>query len=165
MFHLAAETSLFQCSKRYFFLFQLLCVHWPLPMLRPCGLFRLLNRFLFCQKRQKQKQKKKTTTTTTKNIAKSIQWFHLHILHIKSTYIVVVGVIRHACLQKGFEMLRKCTILFHRFYKIRTCFKFQAKEVPIQRGPNWRILAQQVFKITVLSPGVLLYFINGLSFI
>ena len=30
-------------------------------------------------------------------------------------------------------------------------------------GPNWRILAQQVFKMTVLSPGVLLYFINGLS--
>ena len=41
----------------------------PLPMLRPCGLFRLLNRFLFCETKN---GKKKTTTTKQNNIAKSI---------------------------------------------------------------------------------------------
>ena len=41
----------------------------PLPMLRPCGLFRLLNRFLFCEtKNEKKKQKQKQKN----NIAKSI---------------------------------------------------------------------------------------------
>ena len=59
------------------FLRQKTCGKWegagtvprPLPMLRLCGLFRLLNRFLFCEtkneKNKKQQQKKN-------NVAKSI---------------------------------------------------------------------------------------------
>ena len=36
----------------------------PLPMLRPCGLFRLLNRFLFCEtKNEKNKNKNKNKKT------------------------------------------------------------------------------------------------------
>ena len=31
----------------------------PLPILPPCGLFRLLNRFLFCETKNEKKQKKK----------------------------------------------------------------------------------------------------------
>ena len=46
-----------------------LTVPRPLPILPPCGLFRLLNRFLFCEtkneKNKKQQQQKN-------NIAKSI---------------------------------------------------------------------------------------------
>ena len=41
----------------------------PLPMLRPCGLFRLLNRFLFCEAKN---EKNKKTKTKQNNIAKSI---------------------------------------------------------------------------------------------
>ena len=59
------------------FLRQKTCGKWegagtvprPLPMLRLCGLFRLLNRFLFCEtkneKNKKQQQQKN-------NVAKSI---------------------------------------------------------------------------------------------
>ena len=38
----------------------------PLPMLRLCGLFRLLNRFLFCET----KNEKNKTKTKQNNIAK-----------------------------------------------------------------------------------------------
>ena len=31
----------------------------PLPILPPCGLFRLLNRFLFCETKNEKKTKKK----------------------------------------------------------------------------------------------------------
>ena len=44
----------------------------PLPMLRPCGLFRLLNRFLFCETKNEKNKKKTTTRTKKSNIAKSI---------------------------------------------------------------------------------------------
>ena len=138
MFHLAAETSLFQCSKRCMFLnfnfyacvFDFLgqktwgegngagTVPRPLPMLQPCGLFRLLNKFVFWKAKN---EKKKNKTIQLRLFSR---WFSLHILHIKSTYINVVGVIRHVCLQKPLEMLPKCSKLFHKFYKIRNCFKF-----------------------------------------
>ena len=46
--------------------------------------------------------------------------------------------------------------------KKRTCFKFQAKQVLVQRGSNWPILAQQVLQIQVLTRGFLLHLPIGI---
>ena len=63
-------------------------------------------------------------------------------------------------------MLRECTKLFHRFYKNnKNLLQILGERGSYIEGLNWRILPQQVLKITVLSRGVLLYFINGLSFV
>ena len=51
-------------------------VRRPLPMLRPCGLFRLLNRFPFVKKNNNKKTKQNKTkqrkNKQTNNTAKSI---------------------------------------------------------------------------------------------
>ena len=73
--------------KNFFLKFQLLCVHVltfyskktegkggggtvrrSLPMLRPCGLFRLLDRFPFVKKKNRTKKKKKKEKKRKKTI-------------------------------------------------------------------------------------------------
>ena len=51
---------------------------------------------------------------------------------------------------------------FYSVRKKRTCFKFQAKQVLVQRGSNWPILAQQVLQIQVLTRGFLLHLPIGI---
>ena len=91
-------------------------------------------------------------------------WLQIMLLPIlKSAFCyITVGMIRHLFLQTGFWMLTYLISpsvhnFFHKFQKMRTCFKFNAKQVFVYRGSSWQILAKKVLKKQVLSRGCLLY--------
>ena len=51
-------------------------------------------------------------------------------------------------------------IFLNRFWRTRTCFKFQAKQVLVQRKLNCQILKTKILKNRVLSRGCLLYILQ-----
>ena len=99
------------------------------------SLFRFLNRLLFAEE-------KNALQLRVFSAIQLIPYINLYTnLHCSwsDRLKAPIGMSPKRILNVDLSYLPKCSEFFYRFQKRRTAFKFQAKQVLIQRAPNWEI--------------------------